>query len=331
MTLLRSLRESAGLTQSELARKASVSRQLITATEAGTNLPRVDAALAIAAALGVDVADLFRTETFVEDIIDGSRPHPNTLVRSSRVGDRLVTSRCGLTESGWDTADGIIDEGGYRSLTNSVPGVVVVGCEPGIEVIEGVLREGGMAAVSALASSAVAIAALAAGRAHAAVVHGRRRRTPPKGLNVDRYQLVSWQVGLAVAPDAPPDTIQTALSGTAPVIQREDGAGVQRAFEQALPTSVSCVPGPRVSTHLDSARRAVTSAMAGVTIEPAARAVGAVFHPIEVHRAELWVERTWRTDPAVSAAMDVVASDRFQQRLRSVGGYDLSDCGKALE
>jgi DNA-binding XRE family transcriptional regulator len=52
---LRELREAAGLTQAELAARAGVSRQLVGAVEVGRHLPRVDAALALAAALNVDV------------------------------------------------------------------------------------------------------------------------------------------------------------------------------------------------------------------------------------------------------------------------------------
>ena len=46
------------LTQAELAMRAGVSRQLVGAAEVGRNLPRVDAAIALAAALQPDHAEL---------------------------------------------------------------------------------------------------------------------------------------------------------------------------------------------------------------------------------------------------------------------------------
>lgn len=52
-------RERKGLSQEALARKVGVSRQTIVNVERGTNEPRVLLALAIAAVLGVAVADLF--------------------------------------------------------------------------------------------------------------------------------------------------------------------------------------------------------------------------------------------------------------------------------
>ena len=56
---LRALRLQAGLTQGELAARAGVSRQLVAAVEAGRNVPAVDAAVALARALGTTVEELF--------------------------------------------------------------------------------------------------------------------------------------------------------------------------------------------------------------------------------------------------------------------------------
>jgi len=53
-------REQAGLSQEALARQLGVSRQTIVNIEKGLSEPRVLLALAIAAALGVAVGELFR-------------------------------------------------------------------------------------------------------------------------------------------------------------------------------------------------------------------------------------------------------------------------------
>jgi molybdate-binding protein len=183
-----------------------------------------------------------------------------------------------------------------------------------------------MAAVAATSSSAGSLAALAAGRLHAAVVHGpiTKRQRSPQGLQVDRFRLARWRVGLAGPADAPADWPQKALSGDVPVVQREQGAGVQRTFEEA---AGDAVPGPRVSTHLEAARRAALTGMPAVTIEPAALAVGAVFHPLDVHEAQMWVSQEWLADRVVGEALTVITSLRFQRRLMAVGGYDLTGCG----
>lgn len=57
---VRQYREQAGLSQEALARQLDVSRQTIANIERGLSEPRVLLALAIAAALGVAIQELFR-------------------------------------------------------------------------------------------------------------------------------------------------------------------------------------------------------------------------------------------------------------------------------
>lgn len=295
-------------------------------------MPRVDAALALAAALGVAVEDLFGTDLVPVDVISGAIAADGTYVRIGQVGERLVTSPARIGDQGWDIADGTIEAGVLRSFGRHAPGLVVVGCEPGLEVLERLLREGGMGAVAAAGSSATAIAALEGGRVHAAVVHGPRGRpfVEPRGVAVDRYRVARWQVGLAGPGDAATGWWQEALSGRVPVVQREEGAGVQRAFEGAVEAGHLPVPGPRVGTHLEAARRAMISGVPAVTIEPAALAVGATFHPLEVHEAQLLVSTDWLNERAVTAALNVMVGRSFQARLAGIGGYDLAGSGSRI-
>jgi DNA-binding XRE family transcriptional regulator len=325
MTTLRDLREGAGLTQSELAARAGVSRQLVGAAEAGRNLPRVDAALSIANVLGAEVADIFGPSTQPVSIVSGIQPREDALVRAGRVGDLVVTAPARLGPDGFDIADGVIVKGLVQSFGQHGEGLVVAGCEPGLQVLEGLLRADGMGAVAAIASSVVAKEALAAGRVHAAVVHGPRLGRPKA---VERLGLSSWRVGLAAPPEASIGWVQEALSGTTSVIQREEGAGVQRTFEKAV--GASNVPGPRVTSHLAAAYRSLMTGLPAVTIEPAALAVGSQFYAIEVHQAQMWVAPEWVADPVVSQAINLLATSRFQHRLAAVGGYDLSRCGARI-
>lgn len=329
MNLLRRSRIDAGLTQAELATRAGVSRQLVGAVEAGRHLPRVDAALALASVLGIGVADLFAAAEQPVDIVSGLPPEPAALVRAGRVGDRVVTSVARIGPAGWDVADGVVEEGRLHRLAPGAPGMVVVGCEPGLEVIERILRERGMGAVSAIASSRAAVEALGAGRVHAAVVHGPALDLERDDLDVQRVRLTQWQVGLAAAPDVPRGWWQEALSGAVPVVQREAGAGVQRAFESAVETD-GVVAGPQVGSHYEAAHRAVVTGMAAVTIEPAALALGAAFKTLGTHEVQLWIDRRWTAERLVTAALDVIAGSRFQRRLQAVGGYDLAGCGELI-
>lgn len=325
---LQTHRKLAGLTQAELAERAAVSRQLIGAVEAGRHLPRVDAALRLAGALGVAVGDLFGSHTPPRDIVTGDIPAAGAMVRASRVGDTFVTAGARVGPDGWDLADAVVGGDGLTWFDGVNAGFVVAGCEPGLELIERILREHDMGAVAATASSKAARHALEAGRLHAAVVHGPDLGSLEQSAAVVRIGLSRWQVGLAAAADSPQRWWEEALAGRTPVVQREPGAGVQRAFERAA--AKAGIPGPRVTTHVAAVRRGIVTGLPAVTIEPAALATGAVFHPLELHDAELWVDAQWLDDRVVGAALDVLTSRRFQQRLLAIGGYDLGDCGRRL-
>ena len=318
--LVRSRREALGLSQTELAARAGVSRQLVGALESGRHLPRVDAALGLARALDVGVETLFGSPEHPVDVITGALPAEGALVRAGRVGDRVVT---GTARSGWD-ADGVVAGGVLDRLQQTAPGPVIAGCEPAFETLEWLLREAGFGALSVTASSAAAIDALGGGRVHAAVVHGAVGLLPDATSGAIRFALARWQVGLAAGPDAAPDWFERAMSGFAPVIQRERGASVQSAFREAVGVDV---PGPRVASHVDAVRLSLVTGLAAVTIEPAAIAGRARFRPLDVHQTELWVDSEWVADRQVGAALDVLSSRGFQRRLASVGGYDLAGFG----
>ena len=245
MSRLRSYREAAGLSQTDLAMRAGVSRQLIGAAEAGRNLPRVDAGIALAEALSVTVAELFAEPTLPVDVITGHPVTEGVAVRVGRVGALVVAAPSPDAPLRWDPIDGVVDGGSFVPVADLRTGLVVAGCEPALELLETGLRRRGASALAVMTSSASAIEALRGGRVHAAVVHGPALRRADELPAIVRVRLASWEVGLADAPDAPSGWLETALSGREPVVQREVGAGVQQAFEAAVPAAVTEVPGPR--------------------------------------------------------------------------------------
>lgn len=324
MSLLRELRLGRGLSQAELAELAGVSRQLVGAIEAGRHLPRVDSALGLANALAVDVSDLFASAPDVRDVISGDPPSEGDLVRVGRVAGRSVVARAGVEASGWGNADGLIEDGRLHMLSSLVPGPVMVGCEPGLEIIGQDLREGGIGALAVGASSKASVRALHEGRAHLAVVHDRSDEMPPASPAIDRFHLCRWRVGLAASPDIAPGWEEEALSGQVEVIQREAGAGVQTAFERA---AAGPTPGPASTGHIEAVKMALNTGRPAVTIEPAAIALGARFHALETHDAEVWVPSEWSGDRVVEVVMQEIAGTRFQRRLLGIGGYDLERIG----
>lgn len=327
---LEGLRRAASLTQGELAARAGVSRQMVGALEAGRHLPRVDAAISLAVALGVDVSDLFGTGSVVVDVVSGEPPEVDQSVRLGWVGDRLVSAPARVTADGWNVADGVVEENGQVLwLTDVRSGVVVAGCEPGLETVEHLLRQGGRGGLAVATSSAGAVAALQDGRVHAAVVHGPSGRLPPIPADVARYRLTSWRVGLSVPSDLGPLWWSQVLAGELEVVQREKGASAQQTFEEAV-GGAGLVPGRVVGGHVAAARHGSVVGLPAVTIEPAALAMDSGFHALQRHEAELWVGERWLDDRGVEELLGLIVSSRFQRRLRAVGGYDLEGVGRRV-
>ncbi len=324
MSNLRTLRIAAGLTQAELADRAAVSRQLVGAAEAGRNLPRVDAGIALASALGVGVEELFSNSPVAVDVLTGQTVANGTLVRTSQVGTKVVTSSIDARGSAWGAADAVAVDGTVELLHNPAPGIVIAGCEPGLQLLEQILRESSTSAMSVMTSSRAALLALADRRIHAAVVHGPALQTDVSGLNVERFRLATWQVGLAAPADAASGWFDEASAGRVAVVQREPGAGVQTTFENLAGPDI---PGPRARGHVEAVQRSMYTGIPALTIEPAARAVGADFRPLDTHEVEMWVATEWIGERFVSDAINVITGTRFQTALTSVGGYDLEACG----
>ncbi len=327
---IRGLRRERGLTQAQLAELADVSRQLVGAVEADRHLPRVDAALRLAAALSTTVEDLLAPES--RAVVGVVEPPPDgALVRVGRVGDRLVCVRAAGSGEGWAGADGQVHDGTVHLFDGERPAVVVAGCDPIIGVASRLLEAAsGPRVVPVATSSAAAASALGSRRSHAVMVHGPADGLPVPPLPVRVWHVARWQVGLAAPADLPGDWVDEALSGQVPVVQREPGAASQAAFERARRVDGrpdTAILGPKVGGHAEAAWRAATDGMVAVTIEPAALANGLAFHPLEEHLSRLWVAVEHTDNGLLRAFMDEIVGERVGRRLAAIGGYDLADNG----
>jgi transcriptional regulator with XRE-family HTH domain len=331
---IRALREQRGWTQSDLASRAGVTRQLVGAVEADRHSPNVGAALALAQALGVSVEALFSPHQDVVTSVSGDQLPAGTPVITVRVGDSLVAIPIdhGVTRSElWAVADAVSGDESLRWLPGASPGAfVIAGCDPMLGLLSGLVeRTGGHRVITVHASTASAIDALAEGRVHGVLVHAPVHGLPAPPVDVQRWHVARWQVGLASPGRATRPDIAELAHRRMRVVQRDAGASSQRAFERALHALGvdSAQPGPVGDGHLDVARRvAQGGGKAGVTMESAARAFGLGFTPLEEHAVELWLDVRWATMPVALALLDVLTSSSLAQRVALLGGYDLSDC-----
>ncbi len=339
-TRIQERRESLGLTQTELAARAGVTRQLIGAVEAGRHLPNVGAALALAGVLGSTVEALFGAPDVdvVVSVTGDALPLEGAPVNVARVGDQLVvvpTEHRAVNVEQWAMADGFIDGERLALLPDAeLGGLVVAGCDPALGILAGLVRQ--MSAhrvITVHASTGRSVEALARGRVHAIAVHAPAGRLPEPPVTVRRWQLAGWQVGLASARPSGVPTVEEIAERRLRIVQREPGAGTQLAFTRALHRvgGPDRVPGPLGEGHLDVARRmsdrSASGAAAGLTMEAAARSFGLGFNPLEEHVVELWLDAQWSTLPAAMTLIEALGADALRSRLRLIGGYDLSELG----
>ncbi|GIU93154.1 MAG: hypothetical protein KatS3mg011_2060 [Acidimicrobiia bacterium] len=323
---LRELRRERGLSQKRLADMAGVSRQLVGAVEAGRHLPRVDAALALARALQVDLEDLWTEHVAPVDVITGLPPGEGSLVKLSRVGDRVVCIPAQSDVDGWSLPDGVVVGGRVETSRGVRPGLVVAGCEPALGTLEEILREAGYGALAVPTSTGRALEALTDRRSHAAVVHAPEGGLPAAPGSVVRFRLAGWRIGLGVPDGLGRGWFDEVRKGRLPVVQRDSSAAIQQSFVEV----VGPVPGPVAGGHLEAARIGRLLGVPALTIEPAARATDLEFFPLGYHVAELWVEESHAGSPEVGAALAAIASRRFRSLLETLGGYELGGLGERV-
>jgi DNA-binding XRE family transcriptional regulator len=323
---LRDARRDAGMSQAALAGAAGVSRQAVGAIEAGRHRPSVDAAMALASAVGRSVEELFAAPPAAAVPALGCTAPDGAGVLAARVGGRIVhaPARDALAVEGWPRANAVMEAGRPQPLPGSdLDGLVLVGCDPALGLAAAMLPS----VIALSGSTASALEAMADGRAHGALVHGPAGRLPEAPEDSLRLHLARWRVGVASRGPRPRAIADLARRG-ARVVQREDGASSQRAFVEAVAAVGASLPrGPVATGHLDAARRVAYGAPAGVTMEPAAIGLELAFAPLEEHVAEVWIDARWREHPAVAALGDLLRSGAFTKRLGLVGGYDLVGCG----
>lgn len=326
---LRRARETAGLTQGELAARAGVSRQLVSGAEQGRHAPSVDTALRLAAALGRSVESLFGGAEPEVAIPPGGLPE-GTPVVVGRVGDGLVAHPLGDLVAGdaaWAVPDGVVEGGTVRLMPGAgEDALIVVGCDPVLGLCATLLAHGGSRRLAAVAgTTAAAVEALGAARAHAGIVHG-----PPDGLPVPpegvvRVHLARWRVGVAGSGGS----LEEVLAGGVPLVQRDEGAASQQALVRAAGGLVPPAAW-RARGHVEAARRAALTGCAAVTFEPAALTMGLPFIPLEEHVVELWIAGRRADHPGALALVDLLGSDGFRRRAGLVGGYDLEGAGSLV-
>ncbi len=355
------------LTQTELARRAGISRQALGAIESGAYHPGVAIAIRLARELGASVESLFgeiddETSTLVDaSWFDDERLPPalsQSHVALARVGGKVVAVAQPATHLTLVPAAGVLQRARRRhadiatfQLPDEIDATILMsGCDPAVAILVDWLarRRSPVHAVALSCSSRDALRAVVDGRAHVAGVHLRDQKSGEynlapisRALGHRRSIVVNfarWELGLATAPGNP-----LAIRGFADlersglrIVNREDGSGARSTLDQALgelglqPQRIAGYQF-EVGGHLEVAA-AIAAGLAdvGVTIRLGADAYGLHFLPHRDERYDLVIMEQEAESTPIKAMLDALNSRRFAREISQLCAYDTAQMGQII-
>lgn len=358
---LRDRRVARAISQSELARRAGISRQALGAIECGTYMPGVSVALRIAAELGTTVEHLFaqpETDQLVAECAEGTSPEANGRVSLGRVRGRLIAVPIPATGVTMTPAAGLISRtlskrrvevAPFRSCAEIDQTLIIAGCDPGVAVLRDYLsRRQPTIAIAALpGSSSDALTAATRGVAHAAGVHLRDPKSGDYNLAAARaafgsapFRIVNfarWEVGLATQPGAAPiNALEDLTQRDVSIINRQVGSGARAVLDEMLaangvePTQIRGYD-QLAAGHLEvAAAIARGAADAGVTIRLAAELYSLRFQPWREERYDLVIPEEEFGSMPVQTLLEALNSRALTNEISQLCSYDTSNMGAVL-
>lgn len=271
---LKAIRTQRGLSQGDLAARAGITRQAISAIESNLYLPTTAVALRLASVLACHVEDLFSlvpTEDIVEGTLVGHLPQAKTnthpiRVKVSSIGKRTVVRP--VIDLGEQLSFAVPADGYVTDTSGKVSGstvqvklsrdretieqeISVAGCDPAIFLVGEHLRrhKDRTTVVGWAMGSMAALQALQRGEVHVAGMHlldpvsGESNlpflKRTLKGSGYEVVTFATWEEGFLVRAGNPL-SIRSAADLAEPMVtlmNREEGSGARLLLDQQLRTS----------------------------------------------------------------------------------------------
>lgn len=355
-SLVRGRRVDAGMQLQQLAAAVGISRQSLSAIEAGTTVPSTTLALTLAKALRCRVDDLFGLRDSGTLVV--TSPGDVSLtgrVRLGRVGDRWIAYPLEGSSGSIATtpADGLWARRGrvtpLRSVAELEANLFVAGCDPALGQLAGHLAEApGHVRLHWLeASSRAALDALAQGWVHVAGVHlfdeaAGIYNVPAIRACLGRRPLVVvtlalWPQGIVIRRNAVRRIhgVEDLARRSSKVVLRESGSGARILFDRELaargirPDDLDVTA--TVRGHLDVARMVAAGlADVGVASAAAAAAFDLGFVALAEERFDLVMTQETAAAPSGVRLLEMLTTERFRRDIGALRGYRTGQTGTSV-
>ena len=358
------VRKSRGVTISDLARRAHVTRQTIYAIEAGTYVPNTEVALHLARELEVTVDELFFLQagppnapaSLTAEVLSPASPAKGQPVRICQIGSRWVSVPVSASPYYLPEADGIIQRTGrpagradlvvFAKEEAAQRRLVLAGCDPATALLSRMVEKiSGVEIVSAAASSKLALTWLNEGKVHIAGSHLEDPKTGEFNLPFIRkafpdgdFSVVTfaqWEEGLVIAAGNPKHVrkVEDLARKNVRFVNREPGSGsralIDRLLEKAGMEAQRVQGYDRIAYGHLAAAYSVLSGEADVCLatRSAAQTFSLDFIPLKSERYDLVMRKRTADLPAAKAFIDVLHRATLRRKLEVLAGYDTSQTG----
>jgi molybdate-binding protein/transcriptional regulator with XRE-family HTH domain len=332
-----------GWSQEELSRLSGLSRAGVSAIEIDRLVPSAAAALALAAAFGCRVEDLFVLARPAPEGAAWAWGPGRTPCRywHAEVAGRVRLFPVEATPLGVVPHDGIAREAGAAPVE---PGgedpkatLVVACCDPAVGLLAAELaRTSGVRLLAFQRPSRAALELLRQRLVHVAGVHLTRADRPEGNAEVVRAELgpgysvirvARWEEGIAVAPGLRVPSVRDAVRAGLRWVGRQDGSGARQCLDELL--GRRRVPRRVVSDHRGVAEAVRNGwADAGVCLRLVSEEAGLDFLGVREEAYDLCFPSPWKNDPRIQALLDALRAPSYRKALGELPGYNSADTGE---
>jgi len=352
-------RRRLGMTQAALARSAQISRQALFQIETGATFPRIDTALRITRALGLEMSALWAPEEDPRIFVGADGSDENRRVDVARLDGRWIAhpsddpDRIG---AGFSCSDGILRKAAEGMMLETRAGssvlaenIFLAGCDPALEMLaQEATRAGrGGRCIWIPCGNEAALRRLADGEAHIAGVHfgnesdeANLAAVRKRGLDATCAMLrfSSWEQGWMIGRRAGEGFrgVESLAGSKLRLANREAGSGCRIALDRmarraGIPTAVIKGYDSISTNHAGCARRiAAGFADVGMGCAAMAKTFGLAFRPTVQVAFDLVIRRDLLERPLVRTICDLIQSGKFLRELACVPGYETSGSGRMI-